>query len=109
MLTIQPGEAAQPNPDRAAPDTRQWTPELDSILRKAMRKNPAERYQSASQLAADIAAYEEGRPVTTHAGNWRYLASKFVRRHRAAVTLAVFADLAEIQQAASCPPPKVTN
>jgi serine/threonine-protein kinase len=82
---------AQSNPDRAAPDARRCTPELDSILLKAMRKNPAERYQSAGQLSADIAAYEEGRPVSTYAGNWRYLANKFVRRHRAAVTLTVFA------------------
>jgi serine/threonine-protein kinase len=85
--------AAEPNPDQAAPDNRRWTPELDSILRKAMRKNPAERYQSAGQLSADIAAYEEGRPVSAYARNWRYLANKFVRRHRAALALAVVAAI----------------
>ncbi len=36
-------------------------PVWDAVVKKAMAKNPAERYQSAAQFAADIAAVAEGR------------------------------------------------
>lgn len=76
---------AKANPERAAPDARRWTAELESIVRKAMHKNPAERYQSTGSLAADVAAYAEGRPVSTRRRDWRYVTAKFARRHKAAV------------------------
>src|SRR5690606_26372019 len=37
--------------------------ELDAIVLKALEKNPAARYASASALANDIAAWLEARPV----------------------------------------------
>ncbi len=79
---------ARSNPEYSAPDARRWTGELGSIVEKAMRKNPAERYQSAAQLSADVAAYQERRPISTQARNWRYTTAKFVGRHKAAVALA---------------------
>ena len=79
---------AKSNPDRAAPDARRWTSELESIVRKAMHKNPAERYQSAGRLSADLRAYEQGRPVSTRRGDWRYVAMKFAGRHKTSVTFA---------------------
>lgn len=36
---------------------------LDSILSKALRKNPEERYASAAEMDADLARYLEGQPV----------------------------------------------
>ena len=36
---------------------------LDSILSKALRKNPDERYASAAEMDADLARYLEGQPV----------------------------------------------
>jgi serine/threonine-protein kinase len=80
-------EAAKSDPSLAAPDARKWTPELDSILQKAMRKQPAARYQSVAQFSADIAAYQEGRPVSTQAGTWRYVVIKFASRNKAGVAL----------------------
>lgn len=44
-----------------APDTR--LRELDKIVLKALRKDPAERYASAARLAADLTNYLAGRPV----------------------------------------------
>jgi serine/threonine protein kinase len=79
---------AKSNPDRAAPDARRWTSELESIVRKAMHKNPAERYQSAGRLSSDIRAYEQGRPVSTRQRDWRYVAMKFAGRHKTSVTFA---------------------
>jgi TolB-like protein/Tfp pilus assembly protein PilF len=38
-------------------------PRLDSVLSKALRKNPEERYRSAAEMDADLARYLEGQPV----------------------------------------------
>ncbi len=46
-------------PGPAGPD-----PRLESILRRAMAKNPADRYPTAEALAADLRRHLEGRPVT---------------------------------------------
>ncbi len=85
---------AKSHADRAAPDARQWTGELESIVQKAMQKNPAARYQSAAQLSADLAAYEAGQPVSTQPRDWRYVAAKFVGRHKAAVAIGSMVLLA---------------
>jgi non-specific serine/threonine protein kinase/serine/threonine-protein kinase len=63
--------------------------DLDTIVLKALRKEPERRYQSARELSEDLRRYLEGRPVTARADTIGYRAGKFVRRHRAAVTAAV--------------------
>ncbi|MFL6210167.1 MAG: protein kinase domain-containing protein [Pyrinomonadaceae bacterium] len=40
---------------------------LDNITLKALRKNPAERYQSAAALCTDLARYLEGQPISAPA------------------------------------------
>ena len=42
---------------------RQLSGDLDRIVLKALRKNPAERYRSVAELAEDITNFVEGRPV----------------------------------------------
>jgi eukaryotic-like serine/threonine-protein kinase len=42
---------------------RELAGDLDKIVLKTLRKNPAERYQRAAELAADITRYLERRPV----------------------------------------------
>jgi non-specific serine/threonine protein kinase/serine/threonine-protein kinase len=68
---------------------RQLRGDLDVILLKALRKEPARRYSSAEQLAGDIARHLDGLPVTARKGTWSYSAGKFIGRHRAAVAAAV--------------------
>jgi eukaryotic-like serine/threonine-protein kinase len=46
---------------------RELSGDLDKIVLKALRKNPAERYQSAAELSADIGRYLESRPVEAEA------------------------------------------
>jgi tetratricopeptide (TPR) repeat protein len=71
--------------------------DLDAILLKALRKDPAARYTSVEQFAADIGRYLEGRPVAAVAGSWLYRARKFARRRAfalaavSALTLSVAA------------------
>jgi tetratricopeptide (TPR) repeat protein len=63
-------------------------PDLESILLKALRKEPQERYLTAEQLAADLRAYQGGMPVAARRGTVRYRAGKFMRRHRLGIAAA---------------------
>ena len=51
----------------------------------ALRKEPNRRYASAEHFADDLNRYLEGLPVRAHRDSAVYRATKFVRRHRAAV------------------------
>src|SRR5262245_36891146 len=60
--------------------------DLDTIVLKALRKEPERRYQSARELSEDLQHHLEGRPVSARADTVGYRAGKFVRRHRTVVT-----------------------
>ena len=62
--------------------------DLDSILLKALRPEPGERYASVADLARDIEAYLEDRPVQARRGTVRYRASKFLQRRRVPLVVA---------------------
>ena len=63
----------------------QWAPELkgdlESILLKALRKDPQERYGTVEQLAEDLGAFLESRTVKARSGNAWYRVRKFLRRY----------------------------
>jgi serine/threonine protein kinase len=54
--------------------------DLDFIIQKALRKEPAERYTTVDAFADDLRAVLESRPVNVRAGNTWYKARKFARR-----------------------------
>jgi serine/threonine protein kinase len=60
--------------------------ELEWIPLKAMRKERAERYRSASELADDIDNYIKGAPLIAGPLTAVYRFKKFLRRNRALVT-----------------------
>jgi tetratricopeptide (TPR) repeat protein len=62
--------------------------DLDSIVLKALAKNPEDRYGTAAQLAEDLRRHMQGEPVSAVQGGWYYVARKFVRRNRLAVSAA---------------------
>jgi non-specific serine/threonine protein kinase/serine/threonine-protein kinase len=68
---------------------RQLRQELEWIPLKAMRKDPAARYNSASDLAADVGNYIRARPLLAGPESRRYRLKKFVHRNK--VPLAVTA------------------
>jgi non-specific serine/threonine protein kinase/serine/threonine-protein kinase len=80
---VAPSEAAQ---GRSRATLRG---DLDTIVLKALRKEPERRYQSARELSEDLRRHLEGQPVTARADTVGYRAGKFVRRNRAAVTAAL--------------------
>ena len=55
--------------------------DLDTILAKALKKNPAERYTSATAFADDLRRYLRHEPIAARPDTLRYRASTFVRRH----------------------------
>ncbi|HEX5865507.1 MAG TPA: tetratricopeptide repeat-containing protein kinase family protein, partial [Casimicrobiaceae bacterium] len=68
--------------------------DLDNIVGKALKKNPAERYASVTAFADDIRRYLDHEPISARPDSLAYRASKFVRRNRIPVALASVAVLA---------------
>ena len=63
-------------------------PDLEAIVRKCMEKDPARRYATAADLAADLGRWERGEIVSAQPLSLGYLTSKFVRRYRARLAVA---------------------
>ncbi|HKY90949.1 MAG TPA: serine/threonine-protein kinase, partial [Nevskiaceae bacterium] len=70
--------------------------DLDTIVLKALKKNPAERYGSVAAFADDLRCYLEDRPVSAQPDSLAYRAKKYVRRHRLGVAAATAVALAVI-------------
>jgi len=81
LLRVVCNEPAR-RPGHAAGTNKRLDSDLEAILQKALRKEPLARYLTAEQLAADIRAYLEGKPVAARHGTLRYRTAKFIRRHR---------------------------
>lgn len=71
----------------AAPPPLHDDRDLDRIVARAMEKQPKQRYPSVRELAADVLAVLDGRPLVG-GGGITYRAAKFVRRHRVLVGAA---------------------
>jgi serine/threonine protein kinase/tetratricopeptide (TPR) repeat protein len=65
--------------------------ELETIVLKAMEKDPADRYATAQELADDLRHYLEDRPIRARRPSWKQMASKWARRHRGLVGLSLVA------------------
>jgi tetratricopeptide (TPR) repeat protein len=59
--------------------------ELETIVLKAMEKNPADRYATAQELADDLRRFLKDQPIKARRPSLRQVAMKWARRHRAAV------------------------
>ena len=55
--------------------------DLETILAKALKRNPAERYASVAAFADDLHRYLEQLPIAARGDAFGYRAAKFVRRH----------------------------
>jgi tetratricopeptide (TPR) repeat protein len=62
--------------------------ELETIVLKALEKNPADRYATAGELADDLRRFLEDRPIRARRPSWAQVAAKWGRRHRPAVRAA---------------------
>ncbi|HET9049032.1 MAG TPA: tetratricopeptide repeat protein [Chiayiivirga sp.] len=74
--------------------TRILSGDLDVIVGKALQRDPARRYGSASAFAADLHRWLNGRPIAARPDSAGYRARTFMRRHRLGVAVASAALLA---------------
>jgi tetratricopeptide (TPR) repeat protein len=70
--------------------------DLDTIVAKALKKSPQERYPSVTALADDIGRYLNHEPIRARPDTFSYRAAKFVRRNRTAVALSALAVVASV-------------
>ncbi|HKQ49654.1 MAG TPA: tetratricopeptide repeat protein [Phycisphaerae bacterium] len=66
--------------------------DLETIVLKALEKEPAQRYQSVNELKEDIRRFTTGQPVLAHPPSGLYQLRKLVIRHPlpAALTTVIF-------------------
>ena len=62
--------------------------DLETIVAKALKKDPHERYASVTAMAEDLRRYLARQPITARSDSLRYRATKFVARHQRAVAFA---------------------
>jgi tetratricopeptide (TPR) repeat protein len=85
----KPPSAALRTADRAARPRN--VRDLDNIVLKALRKDPARRYATVAQLAEDLRRYLTGRGVMATPDSLGYRVRLFVRRHAVGVAIAAAA------------------
>ena len=85
---ITSGEIVAPSASAPANVARALRGDLDNIILKALRKAPAERYESVGAFAADLKRFLNNEPVAARPDKIVYRVGKFVRRHRVGVATA---------------------
>ena len=68
--------------------------DLDTIVAKALKKTPDQRYASAAAFAEDVRRYLRQEPISARPDTFGYSAMKFVRRHVQGLTIAALFTLA---------------
>lgn len=82
---ITPEEVGQARNTPVEKLRRRLSGDLDTIVLKALQKEPIRRYASVEQFMGDILRHLEGLPVLARPDTFAYRASKFVKRHRVGV------------------------
>jgi len=68
--------------------------ELETIVLKALEKDPQNRYATAQELADDLRRWLDDRSILARRPSWMRLAARWARRHKTVVwTAAVFVAL----------------
>lgn len=62
--------------------------DLDLILARALKKSPAERYQTVAEFAADLERYLSFHPIAARPDTVGYRTRRFIRRHRGGLLAA---------------------
>jgi serine/threonine protein kinase len=107
LLTLQPAFGArdrreclrqiletEPAPPRRL--NRAIPPELETVVLKAMGRQPEDRYASARELAEDLRRFLDDRPVQARRPGLRERSARWARRHRRLVAGAMLGLVAAV-------------
>ncbi len=109
IVADEPRRPSQCATDVSAAASRGTTPrklrsllagDLDTIVLKALKKRPTERYATVDALHQDIERYLDGRPLLARPDTRWYATRKFVTRHKVTVGVAAVALLAVLSATA---------
>ena len=81
--------------------TKKPDPDLETIVSKALEKEPERRYASAAALSEDVERYLTSQPIVARPASATYRARKYVQRHRVGVAIAAGAALTLVAFAAT--------
>jgi len=70
--------------------------DLETICLKCLEKTPARRYQTAQELADDLARFLKGEPISARRASLAYLLRRKIVRHKAVTTVSAVALVALI-------------
>ena len=70
--------------------------DLDTIVGKALKKKPSDRYANAESMAVDLRHWLAHEPITARPDTRFYVLGRFVRRHRWSVAASSLAVLAMV-------------
>ncbi len=84
----RPSKIASEQTPRTTAHPKTLRGDLDRIVLKACADDPELRYPSAQAMGDDLRRYLSGLPISASPPSVIYIARKFVRRHRASVSLA---------------------
>ncbi len=101
--SARPSDAILSGDSKAVADPRGTTPEklrrqlrgdLDTILGKMLKKNPAERYLTVTAAADDLQRFLNLLPIGARPDTFAYRFTKFARRNKLGIALAGLAVIA---------------
>ncbi|MEM7623312.1 MAG: serine/threonine-protein kinase, partial [Planctomycetota bacterium] len=75
-------------PESLSSISRVYRGDVETIVAKALAKEPERRYASASELASDIGRYLNNEPISARPPSAAYQVVKFAKRHRAMTVAA---------------------
>ncbi len=75
---------------------RRFRGDIETIIAKALAKEPARRYASAGELAADLRRHLASEPISAAPPSAAYIVSRFAWRHRTLVSAAGLTMLAVV-------------
>jgi len=93
LETTDPAAPSRVAADAAVP-ARRLRGDLDTIVLKALQREPQRRYATVGEFADDVRRFLGGRPIAARRDHAGYRLRKFIGRHRfgvAATALGVFA------------------
>jgi eukaryotic-like serine/threonine-protein kinase len=95
MDAVLKEEAPRPSTVASGPISRRRALEgdLDTILGKALKKDPAERYASVAAFAEDLRRFLAHEPISARPDTVPYRVTKFVRRNRGSVVSGLLVAL----------------